>query len=205
MGFYSLIVLWHRTVIDWLANQTSDWISVMSSLIFSAIGSVLCVDGKCYRPFDRRLLPPMRSPGTSIDTSPNWLCTCLIDRVKHQPIGWLPASPNKRLRDWLVSQNLSIANAQSGRTATDRLTEQSEYRSPDWLKPYPINRPPNHLTAQLRDYPVDWLKSWLVSTSTNQSIACVSDWMSGQAVEYSVEWAVKRLDIGIINPIPSSL
>ena len=83
-----LIILWHRTVIDWLANQTSNRISVMSLLIFSAIDWVLCVDGKCYRLFDRRLLPPLRSHGTSIDTSSNWLCTCLIDRVKHQPIGW---------------------------------------------------------------------------------------------------------------------
>ena len=101
-----LIILWHLTVIDWLANQSHNWISVKSLLTFSAIGSHLCVDGKCYRPFDRRFLPPMRSPGTSIGTSPNWLCTCLIDRVKHQPFSWLPASPNKRLSDWLVSQDI---------------------------------------------------------------------------------------------------
>ena len=146
-----LIILWHPTVIDWLANQSHNWISVKSLLIFSAIGSHLCVDGKCYRPYDRRLRPPMWSHGNSIDTSPNWLYTCLIDRVKHQPFSWLPASPNKRLSNWLVSQNVSIANVQSGRTATDWLTNRAEYRSLDWLKPYPINRPPNHLTAQLRD------------------------------------------------------
>lgn len=161
-----LIILWHLTVIDWLANQLHDWISVKSLLIFSAIDSALCVDGKCYRPFDRRLLPPKRALGTSIDISPNWLYACLIDRVKHQPFSWLPASPNKRLSDWLVSQDISIANVQSGRTATDRLTEA-----------IPINRPPNHLTAQLRDYPVDWLMFWLVSTSTNQSIAYLSAWL----------------------------
>ena len=146
-----LIILWHLTVIDWLTNQSRNWISVKSLLIFSAIGSCLCVDGKCYRPYDRRLLPPIRSPGTSIDISPNWLYTCMIDQVKPQPFSWLPASPNKRLCDWLVSQNVSIANVQSGRTATDWLTNQAEHRLLDWLKPYPINRPPNHLPAQLRD------------------------------------------------------
>ena len=146
-----LIILWHLTVIDWLANQSHNWISVKSLLIFSAIGSLLCVDGKCYRPYDHRLLPPIRSLGISIDISPNWLYTCLIDWVKHQPFSWLPASPNKRLSDWLVSQDVSIANVQSGRTATDWLTDQAEHRLLDWLKPYLINRPPNHLTTQLRN------------------------------------------------------
>ena len=86
-----LIILWHPMVIDWLTNQSINWIPVKSLLIFSAIDSCLCVDGKCYRPYDRRLRPPMWSHGNSIDISPNWLYTC------------------------------------------------------------PINRPPNHLTAQLRD------------------------------------------------------
>ena len=148
---YLLIILWHLTVIDWLITQSINWISVKSPLIFSAIGSLLCVDGKCYRPYDHRLLPPMWSHGNSIDTSPNWLYTCLIDRVKHQPFSWLPASPNKRLSDWLVSQSVSIANVQSGRTATEWLANQAEYRSLDWLKPYLINRPPNHLAVQLCD------------------------------------------------------
>lgn len=76
-----LIILWHMTVIDWLANQLHDWVSAKSLLIFSAIGSRLCVDGKCYRPYDRRLLPPMLSHGNSIDTSPNWLYTYPINRL----------------------------------------------------------------------------------------------------------------------------
>lgn len=76
-----LIILWHPTVIDWLTNQSINWIPVKSLLIFSAIDSALCVDGKCYRPYDRQLLPPMWSHGNSIDTSPNWLYTYPINRL----------------------------------------------------------------------------------------------------------------------------
>lgn len=177
-----LIILWHLTVIDWLANQSHNWISVKSLLIFSAIGSHLCVDGKCYRPFDRRLLPPMRALGTSIDISPNWLYTCLIDRVKPQPFSWLPASPNKRLCDWLVSQNVSIANVQSGRTPLAWLTEAIPNQSPTQSSACAVAR----LTG--------WLVEVLISQHFNQSVnrlcvwlndwsrSCVFSWVSGQAI-----------------------
>ena len=75
---YLLIILWHLTVIDWLITQSINWISVKSSLIFSAIGSLLCVDGKCYRPYDHRLLPPcgptaIQSTLHPTDYTPVWL------------------------------------------------------------------------------------------------------------------------------------
>lgn len=95
-----LIILWHPTVIDWLTNQSHNWIPVKLPLILSAIDSALCVDGKCYRPsvtvgccrpcgstaIQPTFHPTDYTPVQSIAHPIIWLRSCAINRL----IGWSP-------------------------------------------------------------------------------------------------------------------